>query len=110
MLALLGVAVLAASARATTPESTPEPLQPCPLLSRFFVADRSAGEGVAQPAAVERISRGRARDTPDGGSGAPVVSADARYVAFHSSASNLVAGDTNEVADVFVYDRRLRRT
>ena len=33
------------------------------------------------------------------------ISADGRYVAFGSSASNLVAGDTNGVADVFVRDR-----
>jgi hypothetical protein len=33
------------------------------------------------------------------------VSGDGRYVVFESSASNLVAGDTNGVADVFVHDR-----
>jgi Tol biopolymer transport system component len=31
--------------------------------------------------------------------------ADGRYVAFGSEASNLVAGDTNGVSDIFVYDR-----
>ena len=34
------------------------------------------------------------------------ISADGRYVAFVSSATNLVAGDTNGVADVFVRDLR----
>jgi hypothetical protein len=34
----------------------------------------------------------------------PSISADGRYVAFYSSASNLVAGDTNNSADVFVHD------
>lgn len=38
-------------------------------------------------------------------SGNPALSANGRYVAFHSSASNLVAGDTNLVVDVFVRDR-----
>ncbi|MDP2323049.1 MAG: calcium-binding protein, partial [Gammaproteobacteria bacterium] len=33
------------------------------------------------------------------------VSADERFVAFNSSATNLVVGDTNDVADVFVRDR-----
>jgi hypothetical protein len=33
------------------------------------------------------------------------VGADGRYIAFGSDASNLVAGDTNAVSDVFVYDR-----
>ncbi len=39
------------------------------------------------------------------GSGGPAISADGRYVAFTSSATDLVAGDTNESADVFVHDR-----
>ena len=33
------------------------------------------------------------------------ISADGRYVAFESDASNLVSGDTNQTADVFVRDR-----
>lgn len=35
---------------------------------------------------------------------APVVSDDDRYVAYASGASNLAAGDTNGVSDVFVHD------
>jgi Tol biopolymer transport system component len=34
----------------------------------------------------------------------PAISADGRYIAFNSNASNLVAGDTNETQDVFVRD------
>ncbi|MBW4565401.1 MAG: DUF4347 domain-containing protein [Mojavia pulchra JT2-VF2] len=37
-------------------------------------------------------------------SGAPKISADGRYVAFSSDASNLVSGDTNGTRDVFVKD------
>lgn len=33
------------------------------------------------------------------------ISANGRFVAFHSSASNLVQGDENDRTDVFVYDR-----
>ncbi|MDZ4169681.1 MAG: hypothetical protein U1E26_08510 [Coriobacteriia bacterium] len=36
---------------------------------------------------------------------APSISADGRYVAFTSEASNLVANDTNACSDVFVHDR-----
>ena len=36
----------------------------------------------------------------------PRLSADGRYVAFGSDASNLVPDDTNGVADIFVYDRQ----
>src|SRR2546428_46318 len=39
------------------------------------------------------------------GMGGPSISADGRYVAFDSEASNLVKGDTNGAADVFVRDR-----
>jgi RHS repeat-associated protein len=35
----------------------------------------------------------------------PFISDDGRYVVFQSGASNLVAGDTNNAADVFVYDK-----
>ena len=38
------------------------------------------------------------------------ISADGRYVAFTSLASNLVAGDTNGITDAFVRDRRSGRT
>lgn len=36
----------------------------------------------------------------------PSISADGRYVAFASSRDDLVPGDTNEVTDIFVKDRR----
>ncbi|NMG21975.1 calcium-binding protein, partial [Brasilonema bromeliae SPC951] len=34
----------------------------------------------------------------------PAISADGRFVAFDSTASNLVAGDTNNTSDIFVRD------
>jgi Tol biopolymer transport system component len=34
----------------------------------------------------------------------PVISADGRFVAFHSAASNIVANDFNGTVDVFVYE------
>ena len=37
----------------------------------------------------------------------PSLSADGRFVAFQSTASNLVPGDANAQSDVFVYDRTL---
>ena len=40
----------------------------------------------------------------NGFSGFPSISADGRYVAFSSEASNLVSGDTNNANDIFVYD------
>ena len=43
---------------------------------------------------------------PGGNSQFTAISADGRYIAFGSSSSTLVAGDTNGQADVFVYDRQ----
>ena len=40
----------------------------------------------------------------------PSVSADGRYMAFTSWASNLVSGDTNGTWDVYVHDRQTRAT
>jgi Tol biopolymer transport system component len=40
----------------------------------------------------------------------PSISADGRYVAFESDASNLVSRDTNAASDVFVHDRRAGTT
>ena len=51
----------------------------------------------------------RANTTASGGqgnddAGNPTISADGRYVAFRSYATNLVAGDTNSQQDIFVKD------
>jgi Tol biopolymer transport system component len=40
----------------------------------------------------------------------PAISADGRYVAFQSDASNLVANDTNNEPDIFVHDRQTGQT
>jgi Concanavalin A-like lectin/glucanases superfamily/PA14 domain/FG-GAP-like repeat/RTX calcium-binding nonapeptide repeat (4 copies)/WD40-like Beta Propeller Repeat len=41
----------------------------------------------------------------NGASFDPIISANGRYIAFRSAATNLVAGDTNNVEDIFVHDR-----
>ncbi|MEN4030122.1 MAG: hypothetical protein PQ975_05955, partial [Methanobacterium sp.] len=46
----------------------------------------------------------------NGDSSQPSISADGRYVAFTSYATNLVTGDTNGVSDVFVRDLLLNIT
>ena len=63
-----------------------------------FVHDRQTG-------VTERVSVGSAGTEGNGISGSPSISADGRYVAFHSDATNLVADDTNGTRDVFVRDR-----
>ena len=53
--------------------------------------------------ATTRVSVGSGGEG-NGASIKPTVSADGRWVTFVSSASNLVAGDTNGVDDVFLHD------
>ncbi len=47
----------------------------------------------------------RVTNSAIGGSSRPRLSADGRFLAFQSSADNLVAGDANSSNDIFVYDR-----
>lgn len=61
-----------------------------------------------QTGATTRVSVDSVDGQGNSDSGGAAVSADGRFVAFSSSASNLVLDDTNEVADAFVYDRQLR--
>ncbi|MDQ5928219.1 MAG: hypothetical protein QG633_657 [Patescibacteria group bacterium] len=52
-----------------------------------------------------RVSVDDAGEEADGSSSRPALSTNGRFVAFESSATNLVPNDTNGVSDVFVYDR-----
>jgi Ca2+-binding RTX toxin-like protein len=51
-----------------------------------------------------RVSVDSAGNQALSGSINPSISANGRFVAFHSSASNLVPGDTNDANDIFVRD------
>ena len=55
---------------------------------------------------TKRITVGLGNTKADGSSSTPILSPDGRYVWFSSSASNLVAGDTNGQSDLFVHDRQ----
>ena len=70
---------------------------------KIFLRDRELGR-------TELISVGRGGAEVDGESRGMVISAGGRYVAYQSAAANLVPGDTNRVVDVFLRDRRTRRT
>jgi len=63
-----------------------------------FVRDRTTGT-------TERVSVSSLGAQGNAGSANPAISADGRYVAFASAASNLIAGDTNGYPDTFVHDR-----
>ena len=72
-------------------------------LSDVFVRDRLAGT-------TERVSVSSTGSEGDGTSAQIVLSADGRYAAFQSAATNLDAGDSNGMDDVFVRDRLLGTT
>src|SRR3990170_4042101 len=68
-----------------------------------FVHDRQTG-------VTQRVSVASDGSQGNKGSGSPSISADGRYVAFASYASNLVSGDTNDWDDIFVHDRQTGST
>jgi hypothetical protein len=65
--------------------------------SDIFVRDLTAGT-------TRLVSRSSGNTLGNGSSVKPVISADGRFVAFESAASNLVGRDTNGKRDVFVRD------
>ncbi|MDO8678412.1 MAG: hypothetical protein Q7R30_07595 [Acidobacteriota bacterium] len=67
-------------------------------VSDIFVRDLQAQE-------TSRVSLANLGQQANSSSAFPSISGDGRFVAFLSSASNLVSGDTNARVDVFVRDR-----
>lgn len=62
-----------------------------------FVRDRTAGT-------TRRVSVSSSGEQGNGSSNRPALSVDGGLVAFHSDATNLVTGDTNDKSDVFVHN------
>jgi hypothetical protein len=72
----------------------------------------AAGSASAQ-GITERVSVSSGGVQGNGNSshfGTPAISADGRFVAFKSDATNLVPGDTNNASDIFVRDRQTGTT
>jgi len=70
----------------------------------IFVHDRETGTTSRANVATD------GEQAADGDSFFPSISADGRFVAFMSTASNLVEGDTNGLSDIFVHDRQTGQT
>jgi transglutaminase-like putative cysteine protease len=69
----------------------------------IFIHDRQSGEtNCVSVASDGTLGNDRSRDAD--------VSADGRYVAFDSRATNLTSGDTNATQDIFVHDRQTGQT
>ena len=56
------------------------------------------------PTPPSSVSVDSAGNQGNGGSSVPSISADGRFVAFNSNATNLVPGDTNNRSDIFLRD------
>src|SRR5439155_1073811 len=63
-----------------------------------------------QTGTTARVSVASGGSQGNGSNAGPVLSAAGRFVAFHSTATNPVAGDTNGATDVFVHDRQTGTT
>jgi Tol biopolymer transport system component len=82
-------------------------------VENVFVLDRDVdGNGIfdeANTTRLSQVSRTPSGATPNSFSFEVAISADGRFVAFNSNASDLVPGDTNDVngsgGDVFLHDR-----
>ena len=77
------------------------------LAGGLLLAGWLLASAVASAEVVGRVSLASDGSQANAGSFNPTVSANGRFVAFDSEATNLVPGDTNGVVDVFIA-RRLR--
>jgi len=68
-----------------------------------FVRDAAGGT-------TQRVDIAIGGAEPNGGAGNTAISANGRYIMFSSRADNLVVGDTNNEADLFVFDRSTNQT
>jgi Tol biopolymer transport system component len=95
-LAFASTAALAGDgdAERTSNERRPRPLR------QVFLRDAIGGK-------LTRVSRALGNGQPNGDSSLPSISADGRFVAFVSEASNLSPEDGNRSGDVFLFDREL---
>jgi Tol biopolymer transport system component len=101
---LFSIVMLAACAKTTEIVTVPPPtdtqLPPTPTLEPSPTAS-----SINEMPITERVSVASDGTQGNAESWSPTISADGRYVAFSSYASNLVEGDTNGVTDIFVHDR-----
>jgi tricorn protease-like protein len=81
-----------------------------PLVVFFTLATALALDASAVTARTTRVNVSSDGAESDGVSNVPSISADGRFVAFQSYATNLVGGDTNSTFDVFVHDRETGKT
>src|SRR5919107_5938687 len=69
-----------------------------------------ATSSVAAPGDTTRVSVDSSGTQANGGSVNASITPDGRYLVIDSDATNLVAGDTNGLADIFVRDLQMGTT
>jgi len=80
------------------------PNDAAPYWADVFVRDRQLGT-------TELVNVSNSGEQANSDTVGPLgISADGRYVAFHSAADNLVPGDTNGTYDLFIRDRQMATT
>jgi Tol biopolymer transport system component len=101
---------------ATSPVAPTESLPPTPGITPTPLTEAGGPGPTATPETTPAPPTIRARVAtnpsyqPNDHSSSPAISADGRHVAFLSSGDNLVPGDTNAQADIFIYDRETHTT
>src|SRR5690349_4128836 len=80
------------------------------IVSIFTLRSGSAFPVYAAAGDITRLSVSSGGVEGNGYSRSADISADGRYVAFRSEASNLVSGDTNGDEDIFLRDRQTGQT
>ena len=82
----------------------PRAMRPLTGFACLGIALLLASTGRANAQGIARISVVSDGTQANGASHHPAVSADDRFAAYDSNATNLVAGDTNDTTDIFVFD------
>jgi Tol biopolymer transport system component len=68
-------------------------------INQVFLYDFQTGTNLLVSQSYDGVSSGNDQsDSPD-------ISTDGKFICYRSAASNLILGDTNEVSDIFLYDR-----
>jgi Tol biopolymer transport system component len=99
------------SPRSDGPEGAGSPANPKPDAGPAPVGQDARGLTDANSPiqiAWELVSIGPGGVPANGPSRSPALSADGRYAVFVSDASNLVVGDTNNLLDIFRFDRQTK--
>ena len=86
----------------------PDPTKPKANLNIYMIPSQleciPPQPPVHRQKSVKQITIGLNGEPPNGSSSYPSMSADGKRIVFHSEASNLTEGDTNNSFDVFLYD------